>query len=1636
MHSTPNHSLLFFFITLLMLGSGQPVWAQKTPIKIAIVEAVAPYSFIDSEGLAQGMLVDYWRLWSTRTGQDIKFVPFNLKHSVNALSHGKVDLHAGISYTNHRANTIEYLPKIFANKGYLYVNKQLADSLNLPIEQALKSQPVGVIEGSSYDQFFQDYYPQISLKRFATAPKMTEAITHNLISAFANDSAISSLQLIHSLKYNQFIKVKFDYPGNAFYAAITPNNVALRSIVEAGMNKISAPELAVLEKKWFDHSAFRLTSDIKGMAGISSKGLNAEELHWLKGQREIVIAVASNWFKLSFVDRSGQPTGYNLDLINMINQNLDINLVPKFYDTWYQGFQAFERGDTAGVMSLSRSTEREKTIAYSPVYLYSPHHIVVRHKNHKIKDMASLNGARVSLFENHLLHQVLVERLPNLRPVFIDSNRQGIEQVRDGNSDAVLLFSPDLKALHSMGLEVSGQVYSKASEYAVGTRKDNPILSSIIAKGIGSITAVQRKKLYEKWRNPSLTNTSLFTTPEREYISNNRRIRVGTIPWKPLVTVESGKLSGIVGDLLREVTALSGLEFDVEQDHWSNVFDGFKQQDIDLIPIAFRSKDREEFALFGDAYFNLALSIYVRDDDSHINGFSQLNGKRVAILTDSSKNEIIAKRYPNIIIVNGQRIEDLLVLLLNNQVDAVLGNSVVVNQVIVDGLYQGIKQLAQTQIKPRTLHFMSQQNQPLLHSILNKSLRAISKQRQAGIIEKWIGAPKDKSAVKVAFGSGRPPYVIRHQNIKGIEFDLVKRILSLSNIDISAAKNLSLQEMENVLGNDPDLDLLVSVKRKQDHLFYSDDFVTFNNVVITRKVDGIIINEISDLAGKSISAFEGAHKYLGDEYAELHRSKSFDANYQELDLQAQQVEGFITGKADVLIMGVNIFRFLARKYGYATLDSFSINDQLFAKNSVQVAFKSQSLRDTFNRNLHTLKQSGEYQQIVDNYVNGMSVEKYELTSLIANVLANEIYTDNLAEISSIGDLFSSLEHIVKIEVFNKNNRLLFSSSDNHFSYFTRHESMHWISGQNQRVGYVQVYFDDNKLSQKIDEHNYIPPVNLFKSLIRYSSIKDIYQRYGYSNRKIDFTPLEKHYIGTRGPINFSEVLWEPLSINTGGQYQGLVADYLALISQKSGLEFSYQYHTSWDKVVSDFNRHKLDMLPSVSYDASGDSTNASLSKPYASFSFAMVMNEQGQYVNTIEELSEATFALPKGYSSHDYIKSHFPNFKIMTAQSPEQALEFVRSGKADVFVGHLAVVSNQLNNSFPDLRVVGLLDHHYLHKMMLHGEDEILLAIINKSIDSISVEQHQEIEKRWMHHKVSTAVDYTIVYQIIAVFTLSTLLILAFLRRLSSAKKQLERSIDELKQTQEHLVESEKMAGLGSLVAGVAHEINTPVGIGLTAVSHFVAITGTLKQDYDNNRISKNNLEKYLKDAGEVSHIIHRNLERTAELVSSFKQISVDQSSDEVRTFNVAEYINEILVSISHITKRSQANISLDCDPQLKIESSPGAFSQILSNLVINSTIHGYPNNESGKIEISISAVKGVINLVYQDDGAGISDEHLSKIFEPFFTTNREYGGSGLGLNIIYNIVKNRLHGTIKCTSKKGQGVRFNITFPLRNSKP
>ncbi|MBA6357143.1 MULTISPECIES: sensor histidine kinase [unclassified Colwellia] len=267
-------------------------------------------------------------------------------------------------------------------------------------------------------------------------------------------------------------------------------------------------------------------------------------------------------------------------------------------------------------------------------------------------------------------------------------------------------------------------------------------------------------------------------------------------------------------------------------------------------------------------------------------------------------------------------------------------------------------------------------------------------------------------------------------------------------------------------------------------------------------------------------------------------------------------------------------------------------------------------------------------------------------------------------------------------------------------------------------------------------------------------------------------------------------------------------------------------------------------------------------------------------------------------------------------------------------------------------------------------------------------------------------------------------------KELSQTYKKLAVAFESLKSTQDQLVESEKMAALGNLVAGVAHEINTPLGIAVTGASNLEHSAQLIKKAVESGKIRRTAFVNQCNSLIGSSDIILRNLERASELVRNFQRIAVDQSNDEKRTINFFKYLNDIISTLSSLVSEKNIKIFLSGDETLPLLTSPGTIAQIVTILIDNALTHAFKGIINGQIKISFKVQNEMLMLTVQDNGCGIEVGKIEKVFEPFYTTQRQKG-SGLGLSILYNLVTQILNGKVTCFSTVDESTQFVIALPL-----
>jgi signal transduction histidine kinase len=269
---------------------------------------------------------------------------------------------------------------------------------------------------------------------------------------------------------------------------------------------------------------------------------------------------------------------------------------------------------------------------------------------------------------------------------------------------------------------------------------------------------------------------------------------------------------------------------------------------------------------------------------------------------------------------------------------------------------------------------------------------------------------------------------------------------------------------------------------------------------------------------------------------------------------------------------------------------------------------------------------------------------------------------------------------------------------------------------------------------------------------------------------------------------------------------------------------------------------------------------------------------------------------------------------------------------------------------------------------------------------------------------------------------------------LENSKRQLEINLLQLKEAQRELIGKEKLASLGSLVAGIAHELNTPIGNAYTVSTTVTEKVEEFEHARNDASIKKSTLNRFTADMSEAADLLNRNLRRASELIASFKTVAVDQASENRRQFNLLKTMEELAITLQTQIKNRKIRYHLDIPDNIVMDSYPGPLIQVILNLFNNAVLHGFEGKDDGELVLTAridTNDKRFVQIQFGDNGAGIDAHNLDKIFDPFFTTKFGQGGSGLGLNICYNIVNGVLLGQISAQSEVGVGTKFTLLLPL-----
>ena len=563
-----------------------------------------------------------------------------------------------------------------------------------------------------------------------------------------------------------------------------------------------------------------------------------------------------------------------------------------------------------------------------------------------------------------------------------------------------------------------------------------------------------------------------------------------------------------------------------------------------------------------------------------------------------------------------------------------------------------------------------------------------------------------------------------------------------------------------------------------------------------------------------------------------------------------------------------------------------------------------------------------------------------------------------------------------------------------------------------------------------------------------------------------FTPKELSWLDKNQALTYVyDPDWAPFEWKSDHEHHtGIIADILSLIGHKTGIEFTPIKTDTWKESVEQVKNGKVDMFSAITKNKAREGYLNFTSKDIYTYPAVLItkFKDKAVYIDIEKDFKNKKVGIVKSSGLGRYIKESYPNIEYVELENTQAGFTSIRDNKIDVFAINTVTAKYFIEKKgFDDLKIALKLDYIYHLKIAIRKEmPEEIISILNKSLSSISEQELHDIFIKWTQAPIEDVTEWKLLVKIITVPIIIILILMGFNRRLNrtvatrtkelthknielqKVLKEVEERTAETVQAQGDaekanlslLIQQEKLASLGKVAGNVAHEINTPLGIANTGLSFHQDLVRQIKKGVASKSITVSAMEDYIHQSEEVMATINTNLQRAIELAKNFQYTAVDRTDDKQQEHNLYQLVSRITDSMGSEFLRDKITCTLDIDQAIQITTHGSDLSQVICNLIMNAAVHAFEGQESRSIVISAQlaskAAAESIELLITDNGQGVKEEIRDHIFKPFVTTKRGQGGTGLGLNIVQTLVKDRLHGSIELVSPAQGGTQWRIILP------
>jgi signal transduction histidine kinase len=543
---------------------------------------------------------------------------------------------------------------------------------------------------------------------------------------------------------------------------------------------------------------------------------------------------------------------------------------------------------------------------------------------------------------------------------------------------------------------------------------------------------------------------------------------------------------------------------------------------------------------------------------------------------------------------------------------------------------------------------------------------------------------------------------------------------------------------------------------------------------------------------------------------------------------------------------------------------------------------------------------------------------------------------------------------------------------------------------------------------------------------------------------IELTTEELEWIDKHPVIRYApDIRFGPIEyMDREGVVKGASIDYLEWISEHTGLNFEIVSYQNWSEIIDAAAEKNVDVIGAAWTEQRDD--YLLFTEPFIAVPNVIITRTDYQADLTLEALSGKKVIVLENYAIQDYIETHYPEIELIPVLTLSEGLSRISLATDDYMAVSLAQASFLMKEkTITNLKVSG--DTYYDNELSFGIRDDwsVLQGIMNKALDVMPESKREEIYSRWVHIETEPIISREAILAIVASLIVAIVIILsiAFFNRVLRERvaqktqelEKLNNCLEEkVEQRTAELVEAEKMASLGRMVMGVSHQLNTPLGSSISAVSLIGKRQKEIRDLIEKGDLSKDAFIKYIVENERAVEIITKELNKAKELIQHFSELSSTiQEQDEI-LININKYLGNLIGSYTKRLAEKNINVIVYCDADLKVLISRVYLDNIFNNLINNSIRHGFKSYDSGQIIIRVNLEEDRIKINYKDNGIGIDHKLLPNIYEPLFTTTMGQT-IGIGLNILYNTVVITLKGDLTLETDVGKGVDFNMSFRMEN---